>query len=388
MNEEILWLAVTPTPYNNFLFDSIWKQRPGSLRVLFSSRGIPDGTWDPPKPLPSWWGGYYGGGRPNFNIVRKVMRSQATFTVVAGWNDWTRRIALVALFLFRKPYIIWTDTPHCTATTKHKVRNFVVRQLAGRAVAVMGTGRTGVDALRAMGVPSDKIVNFPYWVPLPTKVSYGTKSPETVRFCCIGRLVRQKNFSCAIQALALIREGSARLDIIGSGPELETLEGIAKQKGVEKQVRFVGFLDNMGVARYLRDESDCLILPSAGPDPFGVVIAEAMAFGLPVIGSQLCGAAVDRINDSENGFLLPTPVTAELLAERMREFVRDPGKISTMGRAARRTAEEWPVERGIQTLLNLTPLRQRVKVGSGRVASQADRPASVVPRRTGEIDAR
>lgn len=388
MNEKIIWLAVTPTPYNNFLFDSVWKERPGSLRVLFAASGVPDGSWQAPSPLPPWWGGAYGRGWRKLQTIRAVLASRASLTVVAGWNDWTRRIILVALSLLGRRYVIWTDTPRASATAKHKLRNFFVRLFAARASAVMGTGKMAVGSLRAMGIPGDKIINFPYWVPLPSEVTPGRKSPETVRFACLGRLVPYKNFACAIRALALVKEGLPQLDIIGSGPERASLQRVVKEAGVEARVRFVGFLDAADVSRYLREECDCLLHTADTLEPFGVAIAEAMAHGLPVIASDSCGAAIDRITDGENGFLLPTPVTAELLAERMREFVRDPGKISTMGRAARRTAEEWPVERGIQTLLNLTPLRQRVKVGSGRVASQADRPASVVPRRTGEIDAR
>jgi glycosyltransferase involved in cell wall biosynthesis len=388
MKEGILWLAVTPTPYNNFLFDCIWDRWPGSLRVLFSAPGLPDGTWDVPQPLPPWWGGYYGAGMPKLKAVRDAIASGASLTVVAGWNDWTRRFSLIGLFLLRKRYAIWTDTPHCTATVRHKLRNLVVRFLASRAVAVMGTGITGVNALRTMGIPAHKIMNFPYWVPLPRGVMPGRKSANATRFCCVGRLVRRKNSASAICALALIPDHSVRLDIIGSGPELEALQQVTRKEGVEGRVRFLGFLDHIEVARYLRDEGDCLIHPADGLEPFGVVIAEAMAYGLPVIASELCGAAVDRIHDGENGFLLSSPVEAEPLAERMKMFATCPEKIAIMGAAARRTAEQWPVERGVQILMDLAfdPSGQRLADGGlpsqieGSAGGGADREEKVCAR--------
>ncbi len=353
MTDDILWLAVTPTPYNNFLFDSLWRRRPGSLRVLFSELGSPDANWTRPSPLPGWWGGSYGGRNPNLKTVRDVIKSRAAVTVVAGWNDWTRLVSLVVLALLGRRYAIWTDTPNCTSTVKRKLRNFIVRLLSARAVAVMGTGKTATEGLRSMGIPSGKIVNFPYWVRLPNGVRPGWKSADGVRFCCVGRLVNYKNFACAISALALIPEAAARLDVIGSGPELAALRRIAVKTGVGGRVNFRGFLDESAVARYLQEEADCLVHPASGYEPFGVVIAEAMAYGLPVIASDRCGAAVDRIKDGDNGFLLPSPVDPDLLAKRMWHFVRCPERIRAMGSAARRTAEEWPVERGIQILTEL-----------------------------------
>jgi len=352
MSDTILWLAVTPTPYNNFLFDRISDHSPGSLRVLFGAPGLPDGTWPEPCPLPPWWGGYYGN-KPKLKTVRDLVRQHAALTVVAGWGNSTVRVALLALLLLRRRYVIWTDTPNCSETARHKLRNVVVRLLAARARAVMSTGKMGVDSLRKMGLPQGKIINFPYWVPLPSDVRPGRRTRDVVRFCCVGRLVRRKNFASAIRALALIPDHAVRLDIIGSGPELEGLQRLAGESGVENRVRFLGFLDHIEVARYFKDEGDCLIHPADHLEPFGVVIAEAMAFGLPVIASELCGAAVDRIRDGENGFLLPSPVDPQSLAEGMKVFANCPEKIAIMGAAARRTAEQWPVERGIELLMGL-----------------------------------
>lgn len=276
--------------------------------------------------------------------------SRSALTYVTGWNDWTRRISLVVLSLSRKRYVIWTDTPDCSATARHKLRNLFLRILSARAVAVLSTGKPGMDGLRKMGIPASKIVNFPCWVRLPNDVRPGRKSRRAVRYCCIGRLVGYKNFACAIRALALLPEGTATLDIIGSGPELDALRRIAVAGGVEGRVRFRGFLDEVAVAKYLREEGECLIHPASRLEPFGVVIAEAMAHGLPVIASDQCGAAADRIKDGENGFLLSSPVETEPLASKMRLFIESPASMVSMGIAARRTAEEWPIERAIRVI--------------------------------------
>ena len=390
MSKGILWLAVTPTSYNNFLWDSVWERCPGSLKVIFAASGAPDGTWPEPNPLPSWWGGYYGRGMPNLRTIRDLLRSRAALTVVAGWDNWTRRIALLVLFLLRKRYVIWTDggssdpMRHSGATAKHGLRNLAVRLLAARAIGIMGAGKMAVNSLRGMGIRSGKIINFPYFVRLPNGVKAGRKSARGVRFCCVGRLVPYKNFACAIRALALIPEDPAGLDIIGSGPELATLRRVAREADVDEKVRFMGFLDSASVAGYFREEGDCLIHPAGGIEPFGVVIAEAMANGLPVIASELCGAAVDRICDGENGFLLPAPVDVKSLAERMREFVTSPEKIAIMGTAARQTAEEWPVERGLQILNRLASGLCSESGANGSIALQTGASAGRVKKGAGE----
>ena len=81
-----------------------------------------------------------------------------------------------------------------------------------------------------------------------------------------------------------------------------------------------------------------------------------MAAGMPVISTAQTGAAVDMLEDGENGFLLPTLDTA-LLVQAMQSFIENPDTVLTMGIQAREMAKHFAAERGaelfVQNLLSL-----------------------------------
>jgi glycosyltransferase involved in cell wall biosynthesis len=77
-----------------------------------------------------------------------------------------------------------------------------------------------------------------------------------------------------------------------------------------------------------------------------------MAAGVPVLGSTLAGAVHERVVNGRNG-LLVEPASVEDLARAISFLAENTARIADMGREARRTAEEWPVERGIETIYRL-----------------------------------
>ena len=97
--------------------------------------------------------------------------------------------------------------------------------------------------------------------------------------------------------------------ILGQGELEQELKDLAAELGVDGQVRFLGSVPD--AARYYR-AFDCFVL-SSDHEPFGMVLLEAMAAGLPIISSD-CGGAPEVVGDS--GFLFPLGDVAAL-AERM-----------------------------------------------------------------------
>jgi glycosyltransferase involved in cell wall biosynthesis len=104
----------------------------------------------------------------------------------------------------------------------------------------------------------------------------------------------------------------------------------------------------MGVeAVYLASE---VILHPARIDPFPVVILDAMNWSRVVIGSDVCGNVEDRIIHGVNGFSFPSEDVDEL-AGIMLDLVNHPKKLPEIGAQARKTAEAWPVQRGVAIVL-------------------------------------
>jgi glycosyltransferase involved in cell wall biosynthesis len=145
------------------------------------------------------------------------------------------------------------------------------------------------------------------------------------RVVFVGRLARHKGVDVLIRALAeLHREGiRARLVVVGAGPEEERLRALARDLGVGEALQWLGWVPHDEVPRVLAD-SDLLVLPSrrvpGSQEQFGHVLIEAMAAGLPVVGSS-CGAIPEVIGCSE--YIFPEG-DAEALAQILRRLLTDP----------------------------------------------------------------
>jgi len=115
----------------------------------------------------------------------------------------------------------------------------------------------------------------------------------------IGRCVPKKGFATLIRAMALAGDDAPSLTLIGDGPLLDDLRGLANELGVSRRIRFAGWCDRAEVAAELA-QADALIAPSetaADGDIEGmpVVIMEAMATGLAIATRVRLGRASREI---------------------------------------------------------------------------------------------
>jgi glycosyltransferase involved in cell wall biosynthesis len=129
----------------------------------------------------------------------------------------------------------------------------------------------------------------------------------------VGRLVQEKGIDLLLEALAQL-QGSWRLVIAGGGPQRTSLERMAQQLGISEHVVFDGWLPASRVPA-LYQQLDALVLPSRSRpnwvEQFGRVLIEAMASGVPVIGSD-CGEIPSVIGDA--GLVFPEGDVAALRA--------------------------------------------------------------------------
>ncbi|MEM1098467.1 MAG: glycosyltransferase [Planctomycetota bacterium] len=138
-------------------------------------------------------------------------------------------------------------------------------------------------------------------------------SPPPRRFLYIGRFVPVKGLDTLRDAYSAYRDAVPdpwELHCCGTGPLKDTLTGL---EGVTDH----GFTQPADLRDHLR-EAGALVLPSKF-EPWGVVVAEAMAAGLPVITTDACGAAVELLTPWHNGLLVP-PGDARALSRALRDL--------------------------------------------------------------------
>lgn len=142
-----------------------------------------------------------------------------------------------------------------------------------------------VRYLHELGIADHRTTFIPHFSAVRPRRPHVTQA--TTRFGAIGRFVAKKGFSVLLAALHQMRAAgvSATLSIAGDGPERAALEGQVDSLGLANHVHFAGWLDDPDE---LLNNTDVFVLPSLA-EPFGIVVLEAMAAGLPIVTTRTDG---------------------------------------------------------------------------------------------------
>jgi glycosyltransferase involved in cell wall biosynthesis len=210
--------------------------------------------------------------------------------------------------------------------------------IAGNSEAVRVLGAKGyrgpVRVIPQFGVDPDKFKVQSSKFKVPNSKIENRKSKITIGY--VGRLVEEKGVHVLLRAVAGLG-GGWQLRILGSGPQRVSLESLATELGIAEQVRFEDPVPSTQMPGYY-NQLDALVLPSLTrpnwKEQFGRVLIEAMACGVPVVGSD-SGEIPNVIGEAGLVFaegdvqalranlyqLMADPVLREELARKGRERV-------------------------------------------------------------------
>ncbi len=184
-------------------------------------------------------------------------------------------------------------TPHRSALVRMSLPSF--ERVVGVSQITLDrmSGWSGIDSVRTRVLPN--CVDLSKYGPGPKPAALARKlgiEGRTV-LMTVGRLAteeRYKGFDEVLEALPVLAEKIPDVVYVvcGEGPDRTRLEAKAATLGVRDRVRFAGFIPEAEKADYYR-LADAYVMPSRG-EGFGIVFLEAMACGIPVMGSQLDGS--------------------------------------------------------------------------------------------------
>lgn len=149
----------------------------------------------------------------------------------------------------------------------------------------------------------------------------------------LGRLARPKGLDVLLEALPRLRESlpGVRLLVVGDGPMRRGLEAQATRLGLAGAVAFAGYRDDVETAYAAMD---VFVFPSRSRyESQGIALVEAMAMGVPVVGTRVSGI-VDVVEDGRTGLLVP-PEDPAALAEAVRRLLADAGLKQALRERAR-----------------------------------------------------
>lgn len=203
------------------------------------------------------------------------------------------------------------------------------------------------DHLGDHDFPDSRIHQLPLYAPSPS-VPESTTEPELLLF--VGQLVRGKGVDTLLRALALM-ESPVRLAIVGSGPQQDDLQRLARDLGVHSQVAFEGYLTGQQKSQFYA-QAAVVVMPSRAPETFGLVGLEAMSFSTPVVASDVGGIG-QWLHHGKNGVKI-SPNDPAALAAALQLLVTHPTQARVMGAAGRRLFEQqFTEDRHIDGLIDL-----------------------------------
>lgn len=362
---RIHWVCSLSTPYNDFLFRSLAAEPDIDLTVHFIELRRGSHPWQSPVAVGFHHRAFQTVIGFDWHLLRLAWSDRESFFFLGSWREWTTRAVLILLSVLRRPFALVSDTPDLhksRSPLKILLRRVFLPFVFSRSAAILATGRPAIQAFQVMGAPAARLVNFPFFVNLNRDQPAPTKAcSDQILFIACGQLVQRKGYDLAIPAFAQALEtgghnqrGRARLLIAGDGPERAPLESLIAHLGLVDTVQVLGWLEPQAVQALL-NQGDVFVHPARN-DLFPASVLEAMAAGKPVIGSERAGSVVDRVMSGVNGFIHGHEKIVEL-AEHMVFFMEHPEEIKKMGIEARRTAEQWPVARGVQIIKSIVAMQ-------------------------------
>ncbi|MGB4781512.1 MAG: glycosyltransferase family 4 protein [Candidatus Methylomirabilis sp.] len=257
--------------------------------------------------------------------------------------------------------------------SRHPIKESMKRFLFQRVDAIETPGEEGKRFAMRYGASQEKIFFATHTIDIPhfeTACCRGREERDALRselglegttFIYVGRLWWGKGINYLLDAFEAVQRQSAApvsLLLVGDGPDEAKLKQACAERGI-RNVVFAGFRQKPDLPRYYA-LADVFVFPTLG-DPYGLVVDEAMACGLPIISTSAAGEIRDRIEEGVNGYIVP-PEDSAALADAMRTLAEDVALRERMGPVSAQkiqghTSEQWAVdfERIVHTLLAKEP---------------------------------
>jgi len=281
----------------------------------------------------------------------KTLNGTDPLTVlVPGYYTLPAIVAALWTRLHHRQSVLMTESTaadHTRSWWKEKAKSLLIRALFDWAIA---GGTAHRRYLEELGFPMQRVMRFydvvdnPYFRDTSIELCQRPASDFGLPagyFLYIGRLSEEKNVAALIDEWSSYREagGGWPLVIVGNGPAISDLQQRAAQSPFAADVHFAGHKGIRELPAYYAF-AVCFVLPSTR-EPWGLVVNEAMAAGLPVIVSSRCGCAEDLVVPGKNGFIFD-PAIPGALAQCLQqvEAVGHP-QLEQMGLASQQIIERY-----------------------------------------------
>lgn len=267
-------------------------------------------------------------GLMNWGLWNELRRLQPDGIVLMSWMNPTWWLAVLIAICGRIPFMLMTDANVHTERDMNPLKKLVRKFILGKILftycaGFLCAGVQNRDLYKAYNVADSKLFEFAYssgYQKLLDKGSelkleknmlreeMGIEQDAFVVLYC-GRLSQEKNPLQLLKSYQLLKHPKKTLIYVGDGELMDSLVSYVEENKVES-VKFMGFQNRNHIGKFYV-VSDLLVLPSLR-ETWGMVVNEALCFGLPVVVSDAVGSLYDMVQEGKNGFSYPAGDEAEL----------------------------------------------------------------------------
>jgi len=245
--------------------------------------------------------------------------------VISGYASPTAMLAMAYLKLHRIPFYMEVDGGLIRQDSRLKYA--FKKLLVSLADHWISTGEYTTKFLAHYGAKEERISEYPFSSLHEGDILEAVPSIEEKQqlrrelgigeqkvVLSIGQFIHRKGYDILLRAADRLEPGTG-IYIIGGEPTEDYIR-LCQELGLTN-VHFLGFMKKDKLVQYYR-ASDVFVLPTR-EDIWGLVINEAMAYGLPVITTDRCVAGLELVEDGVNGFIVPVE-DHEVLSKRISDL--------------------------------------------------------------------
>ena len=375
-----LVLTPIPSPYHVELFDAIEATGSICLRILYAAPSFPDRSWKVPK--------IHHDHRFMVDMSTPERQDEVLLPdlvifsgynslgfMLSGYNSLGFGKLISKRHRSGKPWVFWGERPGYLIPTYigSLYRKLAFSQLHQSKAPVWGIGRWATDTYRNE-LDADRLyLNVPYFSDLGPYLAIRRDWIEstTCRFMFSGSFVRRKGVHLLASAFAKLRNRGhdAELHLVGDGRLMNSLR--IRTSPVADRVHFHGFQQWRDLPRFYAN-ADVLCAPSLY-DGWGMIVPEGLAAGMPVISTNMTGAAKELITKG-CGWLVPADDEHALLGAMVQAATLPAATRNEMSENARRAAQKQNVKAGVQRFcqaceLSFSEWKRRKPISSTGISS-------------------
>jgi 1,2-diacylglycerol 3-alpha-glucosyltransferase len=214
-----------------------------------------------------------------------------------------------------------------------------VKHFYNRADLIIAPGKDTSRFLKKL--VRKPVIILPTGIPLPKKI-LAKKQNKIPIVLQVGRLCKERSVDVVIKAFALLlKKHPAKLVITSSGPQAEELKQLTSDLGIQKNVKFTGFVSERQ-KNALYKKADVFVSASS-TDTQGLVPIEAMSFGTPVVVTHASGFR-DFITHNKNGMMFPKG-NEKKLCEQLLKVIKNKSLRIKLSKQGIITSQKYDIEK-------------------------------------------